>query len=533
MCKDRLLLWSQHLGVTSRQFLKAFSGSQSEDDDRMSVIRNIFFLGFLVATGCYAQYCPLTGCTMTGPLIAPSVSGVFYASAYSSLSSALTAASGATLVVTSQYTISSTTVIPSSVKLRIEQGGGFNITSGYLQIEGPLDAGLYQIFFGNQTVYFYGGSGYSDKIYPQWFGAMGNAKSSGFTCPTSSNVVTLYSGVGSGNWLVGDPVTLVGAGAAGTNLTTTIQSITNNTMVDIGTNCLTTVSSVSPMYNEDDTAALNAWAASLRGTAQAGGFTGTNSGYNMSSQLGPSLLYVPKGQYNLGCTSPVTLYTGEVITFESSNVTTSAVFTQCNINVIPLQLNPNNYTPTGQVTTDNIGNGTMNNVNIRSSYDVGGINQPMIWFEPAYNGSPTGGGWSDYRINNLVCEGVNGSCIAVGFGTTTSASMDATAITVANGVYFSNQEPITIVGAGSLGQNLSTVIQTGGGTNSITISPAIITSVSNATVFPATDKYGLILNFPELDVACWRGCFSSGHLCDGHDNFAGFSDRTSGVRSSQ
>lgn len=403
-----------------------------------------------------------------------------------------------TVEVTIPTTVSTTTILPASCAVRIEYGGSITISGGqYLQIEGPFSAGLYQVFYGPGSVYFYGGASSVEKVYPQWFGAMGNAKAGGFECTSGTSTLTLFASVGAGEWALGDSITLVGAGTSGANLSATISSIISNTSVSISpTTCATNVSQYSTMYNLDDTAALNAWAASLRGTTFAGAFPGTTSGYNMSGSLGPSLLYVPKGQYNAGCLgTPVQFYTGEVVTFEASNTNQSAVFNQCNINNPAVTWNPNNYSPSGSVTTLGIGNATLNNFNIRSSNGNGGMNQPAMVFEPAALG------WFDTRLNDLMCEGINGTCIQIGFETTTSASAGATTISLSNGVYFSNSQSITIVGAGASGSNLVTTIQTGGGTNTVTISPGIATTVGSAAVYPTADVYNLLIRRPENDVA--------------------------------
>jgi hypothetical protein len=59
---------------------------------------------------------------------------------------------------------------------------------------------------------------------------------------------------------------------------------------------------------------------------------------------------------------------------------------------------------------------------------------------------------------------------------------------------------ITIVGAGVAGVNLDAYIVSGGGTNTVTISVAASTSVTNAVVYPQTDAYGLKVNDCEMDV---------------------------------
>lgn len=188
----------------------------------------------------------------------------------------------------------------------IEPGGSINIASGqYLQISGPFSADLYQVFYGAGSVYFYGGVSSTKEVYPQWFGAMGNAKSSGFTAGAGNTTITLGSYVGSGPWVAGDPITLMGAGPSGANLTTSVVSVNSgNTSLVVLVAPSTSVSALSPAYNVDDSAALNKWASSIRGSAYTGQFSGSVAAYQMTSSLGPSVLYVPKGTYNV-CSLPV------------------------------------------------------------------------------------------------------------------------------------------------------------------------------------------------------------------------------------
>jgi len=92
------------------------------------------------------------------------------ARAYTSLSSAITAASGKTLLISDAQTVSSNTTIGSTVHVVVIRGGSFSVSSGAtLTINSPFQAGTYQVFSGDGTVKF--GSGTTPKIYPQWWGA--------------------------------------------------------------------------------------------------------------------------------------------------------------------------------------------------------------------------------------------------------------------------------------------------------------------------------------------------------------------------
>lgn len=63
--------------------------------------------------------------------------------------------------------------MPANITLWFLRGGELNISSGKtVTINGPIDAGLHQIFAGNGDVLF--GSGCFREVYPQWWGAEAN-----------------------------------------------------------------------------------------------------------------------------------------------------------------------------------------------------------------------------------------------------------------------------------------------------------------------------------------------------------------------
>src|ERR1700733_8273324 len=474
-----------------------------------------------------------------------------------------------TVEVTIPTTVSASNVLPASCSIRIESGGSITISSGqYLQISGPFSAGLYQVFYGPGSVYFYGGATSSvEKVYPQWFGVMGNAKASGYTSTANNSTITVGNYTGSGNWQVGDPITLVNGNGTGVNDVTTVTGTPSNLTLTVASAPTSTVSTLSPAYSVDDSQALNAWSASLRGTINLGFLNGTTSGYDMRSALGPATLYVPKGQYNV-CSAPVQIYRGEVLKFEASNTTHAAVFNQCNVATAAIVMNPNAYNPGGALVVNGTGNNTLNNVSVRGSYLMGTPQAPAIQFLPARNIV------SDTRLNNLMFESIPGPGIMVGFQTTTSGTVNsssttiplgsvtglvasmlveiagagpsggtysgtissvgtnsivvapATATAVTNaavtlgfqtitdgsvssgsttiplvtGAALTNGMTIQIVGAGMAGGTYTGTISSGGGTNSVVVSPATSTGVTNAIVLaPGTDTYGLIINNPEID----------------------------------
>ena len=78
----------------------------------------------------------------------------------------------ATLLVSIGVTVTANLTIPATLTLQFIQGGIITVNSGItLTINGPIDAGLYQIFncVGTGKVVF---GGPLNGIYPQWFGAV-------------------------------------------------------------------------------------------------------------------------------------------------------------------------------------------------------------------------------------------------------------------------------------------------------------------------------------------------------------------------
>jgi len=71
------------------------------------------------------------------------------------------------------YTFSTDVTIPSNIKVEIEKGAILSIANTKtLTINGPFDAGLYQVFSGDGSVVF--GSGAVAEVYPEWWGAKGD-----------------------------------------------------------------------------------------------------------------------------------------------------------------------------------------------------------------------------------------------------------------------------------------------------------------------------------------------------------------------
>mgnify|MGYP001404285004 CR=1 FL=1 len=71
------------------------------------------------------------------------------------------------------YRIGSNLTIPSNVTLWFMNGAKLSIDSGItVTINGPIDAGLYQIFSGSGSVII--NSSTNKEVFPQWFGAKGD-----------------------------------------------------------------------------------------------------------------------------------------------------------------------------------------------------------------------------------------------------------------------------------------------------------------------------------------------------------------------
>ena len=72
---------------------------------------------------------------------------------------------------TTDYIFGTDETIPSNITLKIQNGARASISSAKtLTINGPFDAGLYQVFSGDGTVVF--GNGAVKECYPEWWGAV-------------------------------------------------------------------------------------------------------------------------------------------------------------------------------------------------------------------------------------------------------------------------------------------------------------------------------------------------------------------------
>ena len=95
--------------------------------------------------------------------------------AYDTLVSANTAAynAGLTLLITKECILAANTILTAAVK--VIKGGSFKKVSTFtLTINGPFEAGFYQVFSGFNAGDVTFGSGSVKEIYPQWWGAKGD-----------------------------------------------------------------------------------------------------------------------------------------------------------------------------------------------------------------------------------------------------------------------------------------------------------------------------------------------------------------------
>jgi len=77
-----------------------------------------------------------------------------------------------TLVLDTPTTLTADTVVPSNIEIWGAVNGLISLGDYDLTINGPFDAGLYQVFIGNGTVNMANNT--VKEFYPQWWGALGD-----------------------------------------------------------------------------------------------------------------------------------------------------------------------------------------------------------------------------------------------------------------------------------------------------------------------------------------------------------------------
>jgi len=98
----------------------------------------------------------------------------YKASNYANLPAAIAAISTTpgTLYIDSSQSVTDDLVIPETLSVVILKPGLLTISSGKtLTINGPFDAGIYQVFSGAGSVSF-SGNKYLQEVYPEWWGAI-------------------------------------------------------------------------------------------------------------------------------------------------------------------------------------------------------------------------------------------------------------------------------------------------------------------------------------------------------------------------
>lgn len=75
-----------------------------------------------------------------------------------------------TLFIDTQASVSGNITVPRTLKLAFLKGGSVDQSTYSLTINGPIEAGLFQVFDGTGAVTF--GDGACEKIFPEWWGAL-------------------------------------------------------------------------------------------------------------------------------------------------------------------------------------------------------------------------------------------------------------------------------------------------------------------------------------------------------------------------
>jgi hypothetical protein len=107
------------------------------------------------------------------------------------LADAAAYAAGKQLLIAQNHTLTANTVIASAIK--IIKGGSFTKASTYtLTINGPFDAGLYQVFSGFTTGVTFSG-GLVKELLPEWWGANAVPGTTDMTVPLQAALTCAYA----------------------------------------------------------------------------------------------------------------------------------------------------------------------------------------------------------------------------------------------------------------------------------------------------------------------------------------------------
>lgn len=332
-----------------------------------------------------------------------------------------------------------------------------------------------------------------EAIYPQWFGANGDAVFTTGAINAGSNALTVNTGLTAGAYVIanGDTVFVAGAGTSGGVFSSTVLSGGGTANLTLSSNAVTSVSSRA-VATQDNTIALRRFFASVK----EGGSTAIY-GASQPSIVGCTKLYMPAGIY---CSfGTITMYSACVLEGEFSNTIGGTRLVQCNRTAPLINVLADNFNSAGATVNGGNGNNIFRNIGFSGSeIDDTQTNSPVIQFQYAWNIH------SDTEFDHCLWQNTAGACISGGFATTGTISSGSTTLTMANGSVFRSGNvgggKITIVGAGVAGANLNAYIVSGGGTNIVTISTAASTSVTSATVFPQSERFELKINDCEMDV---------------------------------
>lgn len=332
-----------------------------------------------------------------------------------------------------------------------------------------------------------------EQIYPQWFGALGNAVFTTGTIAAGSTALTVNNGITAGTYPIkdGDQVHIMGADTGGGVLSATVVSGGGTANLVLSKVAVLAVNSRT-VATKNDTLALKRFFAAVK----AGGSTAL-TGTSQPSTNGCTKLYVPAGIY---CSfDTITAYSACVVEGEFANTIGGARIVQCNRDKPLINVVADNFDKNGGSTNGGNGNNIFRNIGFSGAeINDSQPNAPVMNFDYAWNLH------ADTELDHCLFQNTAGACVGGGFTTTGSIVAGSSTLTLADGTRFRSGNfgggKITVVGAGIAGANLNAYIVSGGGTNTVTLSVPASTTVAGATVFPQNDSYGLKVNDCEMDV---------------------------------
>lgn len=342
----------------------------------------------------------------------------------------------------------------------------------------------------------------NEKIYPQWFGAMGDAKASGGTINALSNQLTLTS---TNYFEIGDILHVLGAGTGGAILQTTVTNIVGSVLT-LANAAVTSVANKG-ISTRNDTVALQRFFKSVQSVSNTIEFVSDSP-----SNYGCSKLFVPRGTYV--SFDKVNMYNGCVLEGEYGNVQSGSILIQANISLPLINVIADNFDLEGVSMNGGNGNNLFRDLKFKSAHiDDANENSPIVYFQNAWNNH------SDTQFKHVTWQNTAGFCIGAGFKTTGTGNSGQAVLVLANGSTFRSNGSniggarITIVGAGAAGADLNTYIISGGGTNTVTLATNILSPVTNTAVYPQEDEVGIRLTDCEFDVC--RGGIAFEHNVTG------------------